>query len=182
MRRFRHIIVVLLLLMPLSARADFLAWLNKIDYLLAEDSHSVSRVWSGHFKALNGDEYNMAQFYAPKKPQFNLRAAIALKETPRLRLSMPLHYDHGYRAALYEATPYIGIGFIGQWAARDNVVLGLHIHDGLQAGGDITERPCHDGFRRAFHCGTGLPWSDAAPLLDDQEIKASGRITLNWRF
>ncbi|MDB2522561.1 hypothetical protein N9X88_00630 [Alphaproteobacteria bacterium] len=23
------------------------------------------------------------------------------------------------------------------------------------------KRPCRDGFDRAFHCGSGLPWTDA---------------------
>ena len=32
---------------------------------------------------------------------------------------------------------------------------------GLQSGGKVHERPCRDGFDRAFHCGSGLPWTDA---------------------
>ena len=28
-------------------------------------------------------------------------------------------------------------------------------------GGGVTESACYDDFRRAFHCGTGLAWSDA---------------------
>ena len=178
-----------LLVLLLFASSPCLAggdWLNigieDIAYLQVEDSHQTSRVWSGHFKALNGDDYNMAHFYAPQKPQFNLRMALTLSETSRLRLALPLHYDHGYRATLYEAEPYLGFGFIAQWAASKNLVFGLHLHDALQLGGGIDEQPCHDGFRRAFHCGSGLPWTDAAPLLKNQEIAASGKINLNWRF
>ena len=115
-------------------------------------------------------------------PQFNLRTALTLSETSRLRLALPLHYDHGYRAALYQAKPFFGFGFIAQWAASKNLVLGLHLHDALQFSGEIDEQPCHDGFRRAFQCGSGLPWTDAAPLLKNQEIAASGKINLNWRF
>lgn len=177
-----RILLLCLLLLPLSARAETPAWLNKIDYLLLEDSHQTSRVWSGKFKAFNGDGYNMTQFYKAQRPQFNLRTAFTLKETQRLRLALPLNYDHGYRATLYNAEPFFGLGFIAQWAAAENIVLGFHLHDALQLGGDITERPCHDGFRRAFHCGTGLPWSDAARLLDGQEVEASGKININWRF
>ena len=73
-----RLLLLLFMLVPLSARAETLSWLNKIDYLLLEDSHQTSRVWSGHFKALNGDDYNMAHFYAPQKPQFNLRTAFTL--------------------------------------------------------------------------------------------------------
>ncbi|CAI8216991.1 MAG: Uncharacterised protein [Alphaproteobacteria bacterium] len=84
-----RLLLLLFMLVPLSARAETLSWLNKIDYLLLEDSHQTSRVWSGHFKALNGDDYNMAHFYAPQKPQFNLRTAFTLSETSRLRLALP---------------------------------------------------------------------------------------------
>lgn len=179
MKRF---LLPLLFFLPLAAQAEMPAWVSKIDYLQAEDRHSVSRVWSGYFKALNGDAYDVSHMYRSKRPQFNLRTAYTVKETPRLRLSLPLHYDQGYRADLYEATPYLGLGFIGQWAAGENLVLGLHIHDGLQSGGKITEHPCHDGFQRAFHCGTGLPWTDAEDLLRERQIEPSGKITLNWRF
>lgn len=178
----RFFVFLLALIIPSTLKAEPRDWLDKIDYLLAEDRHTVSRVWSGRFSALNGDQYDVAHFYLSKRLQFNMRTAFTISETSRLRLTVPLHYDHGYDATLYEATPYLGLGFIGQWAASDNLQLGLHVHDGLQSGGKITERPCHDGFSRAFHCGTGLPWTDAQALLTDRQIEPFGKITLHWRF
>lgn len=173
---------ILLLILPLSAQAEMPRWLDKIDYVLAEDRHSVSRVWSGRFTALNGDAYDVTHFYASQKPQFNLRTSFMVKETPRWRLSLPLHYDHGYRAALYKADPYLGSGVILQWRPRKRLVLGLHVHDALQWGGKVLERPCHDGFERAFHCGTGLPWTDAAPHLKQRAVTPSAKLTIDWRF
>lgn len=179
----RHVLFFMLILCS-SAQAEpsRLGWLERVDYLHAEDRHMTSQVWSGHFRALNGDNHDMAHFYAPQRPQLNIRTAFTISKSSRLRFAVPMHYDHGYRAALYQATPYFGIGFIGQWAVRDNLVLGFHMHDGLQSGGDIIERPCHDDLERAFHCGSGLPWSDAQTLLQDRQIYPSGKITLHLRF
>lgn len=28
-------------------------------------------------------------------------------------------------------------------------------------GGKVDKRPCRDSFDRTFHCGSGLPWTDA---------------------
>lgn len=35
---------------------------------------------------------------------------------------------------------------------------------------------------RQFHCGTGLPWSDAAPHLRRSNVATFGQLTVNWRF
>jgi hypothetical protein len=53
---------------------------------------------------------------------------------------------------------------------------------GLQSGGKVHERPCRDGFDRAFHCGSGLPWTDAQVFLQNKQIHPNGKITLHWRF
>lgn len=52
----------------------------------------------------------------------------------------------------------------------------------FQLGGKVRERPCHDGFRRAFHCGTGLPWTDAAPHLKQRAVTPLAKLTIDWRF
>jgi len=122
------------------------------------------------------------QFYRSKTPQFNLTTAVELHETPRLRLSLPVQIDNGYRADLYRAQAYLGLGLVAQWAASDRIVLGCHLHDALQFGGDVSEQPCRDGFQGNFHCGTGLPWSDAQPYLRSSRVETLNRLTLHWRF
>lgn len=156
--------------------------LARIDYLQVEDTHRTSYVWNGRFNAINGDAYDMAHFYRAKRPQFNVQAAIKWLETPRLHLSLPVQIDNGYEADLYRAKPYIGLGLVAQWAATDRLVLGFHLHDALQIGGAVRESPCHDGFRRRFHCGTGLPWSDAGAYLRHSNVATFGELRLNWRF
>lgn len=181
----RKLFFLLIFSLSLTAQAGNL-WVqqivSQIDYLYAQDRHTTSYVWSGRFSALNGDQYDVTHFYVSKRPQFNMRTAYTFKETDRLRLSVPLHYDNGYKAALYEAAPFIGGGLIGQWRYRKNLILGMQLHDVLQLGGKLRERPCHDGFERAFHCGTGLPWSDAGPYLNRDNTPASVRFTVDWRF
>lgn len=174
-----------LFLLPLAAQADNTVLNNllaRIEYLQVQDSHRTSYVWSGRFNAINGDPYDMAHFYRAKRPQFNVQAAIKLRETPRLRLSLPVQMDNGYAADLYRARPYLGLGLVAQWAATERLVLGFHLHDALQIGGTVRESPCHDGFRRQFHCGTGLPWSDAGPHLRQSNVATFGELRLNWRF
>jgi hypothetical protein len=79
-------------------------------------------------------------------------------------------------------TPYMDGGLIVQWAATRGLTLGLHLHDALQAGGKVTERPCYDGFERQFHCGTGLPWTDAQAHLRDRLVTPLTKLSVNWRF
>ena len=181
----RRIIPLLLLLLSLPAHAgdaflqDLLA---RIDYLQVQDSHRTSYVWSGRFNAMNGDAHDMAHFYRAKRQQFNVQAAIRLHEGPRLRIALPVQMDNGYRADLYQAEPYLGGGLIVQWAATEQLSVSFHLYDALQIGGDVRESPCHDGFRRQFHCGTGLPWSDAGPHLRQSNVVPFGALRLNWRF
>lgn len=177
--------IALILLLPLPAQAGdalFKNLLARVDYLQVHDAHRTSYVWDGRFKAINGDAYNVAHFYRTKGPEFNVQAAIKLHETSRLRLTLPIQIDNGYKADLYRARPYFGLGLVAQWATNERLVMGFHLHDALKIGGEVNESPCHDGFRRAFHCGTGLPWSDAGPHLKQSNVATFGKLSLNWRF
>ncbi|MDG1007265.1 MAG: hypothetical protein P8P44_03505 [Alphaproteobacteria bacterium] len=68
------------------------------------------------------------------------------------------------------------------WRATNRLIIGLHVQDALKIGGDVTETPCHDGFRRSFHCGTGLPWRDARPYLRQSNVATYGTLSLRLRF
>lgn len=181
----RAMLILLLLLPAFAAQAgnetlqDLLA---RIDYLQVEDTHRTSYVWSGRFNAINGDTYNVTQFYRSKAPQFNLTMAIRLHQSARWRVALPVQMDNGYRADLYRARPYLGLGLVAQWAKSERLVLGFHLHDALKLGGEVREYACYDGFRRQFHCGTGLPWTDAGPHLRKSNVATFGQFTVNWRF
>lgn len=175
----------ILLLLPLPAQAGS-AWaqnmLARLDYLYVHDTHRTSYVWDGRFRAIDGTPYDKHELYISSRPQFNTKLGIKLYDTGTLRLSLPLHYDNGYRAALYDAEPFLGGGLIGRWHYRENLTLGFALHDVVQVGGRLQESPCYDGFRRAFHCGTGLPWTDAKPYLQRDNTPAFFKLSLDWRF
>jgi len=124
----------------------------------------------------------MRHLYQSKRPQINAKLAILAHEDARWRLTVPLHFDNGYQADLYQAQPFFGLGLVTQWAASERVVLGFHLHDALKLGGKVSEQPCHDGFRRRFHCGTGLPWTDAGAHLRHSNVSTLAKLTLDWQF
>ena len=175
-------LAILMLLFPLSARAEMPTWPAPIDYLTVEDRLLTSYVWDGRFIALNGDNYDMAHLYRSQGPELNIKMGLNILSGKTWQISVPLHADMGYRADLYEATPYIGFGLSGRWQKSDQVQVGFRLDDALQWGGDVQERACHDGFRRAFHCGTGLPWSDAGPHLRRRHVSTYGQVNLLLRF
>jgi hypothetical protein len=174
----------LLLFAPAAQTAELspLDILQRIDYVQASDSHRTSYVWEGRFRTLNGASYNMRHLYQSKRPQINAKLAILAHEDARWRLTVPLHFDNGYQADLYQAQPFFGLGLVTQWAASERVVLGFHLHDALKLGGKVSEQPCHDGFRRRFHCGTGLPWTDAGAHLRHSNVSTLAKLTLDWQF
>ncbi|MGB1464048.1 MAG: hypothetical protein ACPG8C_04620 [Parvibaculales bacterium] len=54
----------------------------------------------------------------------------------------------------------MGLGFGAAISLAPQTMLSLRLDNALRMGGDIREQPCYDGFRRQYHCGTGLAWLD----------------------
>ena len=54
----------------------------------------------------------------------------------------------------------------------------------IKIGGGVSESACYDDFRRAFHCGTGMVWSDAQSggFLKKYEQNKSINITFTVGF
>ena len=145
--------------------------LAKISYLLASDQHLTSRPWSGVFQALNGDIFRVEQFYHSKNPQFNIKMGLYAAHTKSTAYIINLHYDNGFDSALYDAQPYLGLGLSAHRQLNKYSRLSWHLLDVLQLGGNTRERPCYDTFRREFHCGTGLAWSDVKNRVGADDIK-----------
>tara|TARA_B110000971_G_scaffold218749_1_gene258235 strand:+ start:1128 stop:1673 length:546 start_codon:yes stop_codon:yes gene_type:complete len=180
----RYFFLAMLLLAP-AAQATGLSprdILQRIDYLHAVDSHRTSYVWDGRFRTLNGDRYNMQHLYQSKRAQVNAKLGVLAYEASRLRITIPMHFDNGFKADLYQAQPFLGIRLVTQWAVRERAVFGFHLQDALKFGGKVTETPCHDGFRRRFHCGTGLSWTDASQYLRQSNVATLFKFTIDWTF
>ena len=68
--------------------------------------------------------------------------------------------DNGYNSTLIDVDPlyYLSLSTKYHLGKIKNKVI---VDPIIKYGGGVTESPCYDDFRRAFHCGTGLAWSDA---------------------
>ena len=73
---------------------------------------------------------------------------------------LPISVDAGYEAKLYQASPFLSVGFGAAMSLDTGAMVSLRLDNALRMGGDIREQPCYDGFRRQYHCGTGLAWLD----------------------
>lgn len=168
-------LLLLLLLAPSLAQA------LELLYLQAAPGTAQTRVWSGRFTAPNGERFDASDYYAPQGPTFHLRAAPVFDLGESVSLFLPLEYDHGYRSDLLTATPRLSLGLGLRWK-DDRTEVALQFGGLAQLGGRIEERPCVDDFQREFHCGLGIPWSDAAPHLSTGRVQPRLSLVIRHRF
>ena len=72
-----------------------------------------------------------------------------------------LYLDNGYDSALYNVKPLAYISIAAYYQYSENKSFKLMLDPIIQYGGSVLESACYDDFRRAYHCGTGLNWTDA---------------------
>lgn len=122
--------------------------------------HAASKVWRGHFTALNGRFFNAAHFYRNRDVALSAAAIWAKPMSERVSLLVPLALDAGYDAELMQTRPMAGLGIGAAIDFGAQTVLSLRAENILRLGGQTSEQPCYDDFRRRFHCGTGMAWTD----------------------
>lgn len=132
----------------------------RLIHLEAANTHLASQVWRGVFRGLNGEDYNTRAFYKSQKPEFSASGIFLLNPKQRVSLLLPVALDAGYQATLYQAQPMFGLGIGAAISLSKYSVLSLKADNLLVAGGRVSERPCYDGYRRRFHCGSGQSWTD----------------------
>ncbi len=130
--------------------------------LSARSQHQGSKVWSGRFHGLNGKLYNATEFYQPTRPQFSASALLAYPSLGALTWLVPISVDAGYSAKLYQARPLASLGFGAAVRLGAHSLASFRVDNILVAGGKVSEQPCFDSFRRRFHCGSGLAWTEFA--------------------
>lgn len=128
--------------------------------LTAVSQHAASKVWSGRFRGVNGRDYNASAFYKSTKPQLSATGLLMINPQDRFSWLLPISIDAGYHAELYQADPLASIGFGTAVSLDAHSVLTLRVDNLLVSGGKISERPCFDSYRRRYHCGSGLAWTD----------------------
>ena len=136
--------------------------------LSAKSEHAGSKVWSGNFTAPNRRHYDASGFYAPTNQPFSAKAVLAKPDNKpgnkpsdnRVTWLLPIALDAGYRAQLYQAAPLFSLGIGAAFALPEHTMVSIRAENLLRLGGGVSEQACYDGFRRQFHCGTGLAWTD----------------------
>ena len=154
----------------------------KLDYLIIQDEHLTSTPWSGNFTAINGKAFKVTEFYKNHRPEMNIKTGIALVNGKNLKISIPVHFDNGFKSYLYDANRYLGTGLSLYYRKSKDVFLTFEAHDILQINNKVKKRPCYDAFRREFHCGTGSPWVDVKNHLTQSDIPKNIKLKIFYFF
>lgn len=116
-------------------------------------------VWSGHFTAIDGSQWDASEYYEPKNLLFSLEGTLALDINNQSAFILPFLVDAGYESDLYVKSPSIILGG-GYVYSNGRLTISSVVTSLLAIGGNVSESPCVDSLSREFHCGSGLPWSD----------------------
>jgi hypothetical protein len=128
--------------------------------LKAKDTHQASEVWSGRFTAPNGKVFDVTDYYRNEGLEFSVSGVLAFGPDQRVSWLVPVIVDGGYDAPLYQAAPSLALGIGMALVSAPNAVFTWQVENMVKLGGRVRERACYDIYQRAFHCGTGLAWSD----------------------
>lgn len=155
----------------------------KLEKLDGAAYFSQSEVWQGRFVALNGEAFDVSEFYAPKYQGFFLDGILTYRLAEHGEFVIPFLFDAGYRSALFVAEPLLSLGF-GYTRSLENFGFYVGSRHALKIGGAIKEKPCVDDFNREFHCGTGMPWVDARQngILKKSSIQGSIEFRIAYKF
>lgn len=117
-------------------------------------------IWSGVFKDLSGSEWNVSQYYENQQETINTNLYFR-HNFDRFTFFTKLHYNNGYESVLQDVDQQFFLSISTHYQIKSNLSVNLLIDPIIQFGGSMYEYSCKDNFSREYHCGTGLPWSDA---------------------
>ena len=117
-------------------------------------------VWSGKFTDLSGKAWDVSKYYSQENESYNTSFFIN-HNLNRFKFTSKIFLDSGYNSALIDIDPLYYISLSAKYELGENENIKVVIDPIIKMGGGVTESACYDDFRRAFHCGTGLAWSDA---------------------
>ena len=131
--------------------------ITKIEF---QNDYSRTAVWSGNFIDYSGNQWDVSNYYDNKIESFH--ASIFLShEINGIDFTSKLYLDNGYDSTLYNVKPLAYISIAADYQYSENKSFKLMLDPIIQYGGSVSESACYDDFRRAYHCGTGLNWTDA---------------------
>ncbi len=117
-------------------------------------------VWSGKFIDLSGNLWDTSEYYSQENESFNT-SLFLYHEFNKFSFTSKIFLDNGYNSTLIDVDPLYYLSLSAKYHLGENKKLKVILDPIIKFGGGVTESPCYDDFRRAFHCGTGLAWSDA---------------------
>tara|TARA_B110000858_G_scaffold145619_1_gene165455 strand:- start:94 stop:624 length:531 start_codon:yes stop_codon:yes gene_type:complete len=124
------------------------------------NDYNRTTVWTGNFIDYSGHQWDVSNYYDNKIESFH--AGIFLShEINGIDFTSKLYLDNGYDSTLYNVKPLAYISIAADYQYSENKSFKLMLDPIIQYGGSVSESPCFDDFRRAYHCGTGLNWTDA---------------------
>ena len=140
--------------------------INLID-INADNVYRGVKPWSGEFTDYSGAKWNVSNFYSSKSENFYIDTKFQIKSNGNYLGVLDFSFDNKYESDLFTVSAKFTIGLSNYFEIRDNFVLNFYTKTVF--GGSINEKPCFDSFRREFHCGTGLAWTD----YSSSEIKTN---------
>ena len=167
-QRQRYLLLATFILISFFSNSIFAIEIKLINL---EGSSNYKRVspWSGSFIDYKGNEWNVEGFYKSKQETFFIKPEfiVIYNETSFSKFST--YYDNGYRSDLFKANEKIAIDQTSYFWTSKNTLLSFSVYAEFLGG--IHESPCFDSYRREYHCGTGLAWSDSHELhkTDDND-------------
>ena len=105
--------------------------------------------------------YGMYQTTTLKKMRVLMLLYFLIIVSINLSLTSKIYLDNGYDSALLDVDPLYYFSLSAKYHLGENKKLKVVLDPIIKFGGGVTESPCYDDFSRAFHCGTGMAWSDA---------------------
>ena len=134
--------------------------------------------WSGVFKDYTGKEWNVQEFYKNDQLSFAIKPKFLLIYNSNNFTELSIYGDNGYKSDLFRVKPKINIDQTTYFKITKNSFLGINTY--LEFFGGIDESPCYDDFRREYHCGTGLAWSDSYPY--HKKDNNNSQIGISWNY
>ena len=134
--------------------------------------------WSGGFKDYNGKEWNVKEFYKNDQISFAIKPEFLLIHNPNNFTEFSVYADNGYQSDLFTVQSKINIEQTTYFKITKNSYLGINTY--FEFFGGVKEKPCFDDFRREYHCGTGLAWSDSFPF--HKKDTNHSRVGISWNY
>ena len=152
----KKFLVTILLILSYSS---FSQALEIVKFQIYND-YSRTNVWAGKFSDYSGKQWDVSNYYDNEIESFHANLVLN-HQFNDIDFSSKLYFDNGYSSTLFHVKPLAYIAFAADYQYSNNKSIKLMLDPVIQYGGAVSESPCYDNFRRAYHCGTGLNWTDA---------------------